>query len=205
MEQHEENNFVCVSGTVEAEAIFSHSLYAEAFFTFPLAIDRLSGAQDILPITAGERLLANLPSPGDALTIRGQLRSYNKQTAQGSRLLVTVFARSVVTHEECTNYQNEIVLTGFVCKPPVYRTTPFMREITDILLAVNRSYHKSDYLPVITWGRNARFAAELVVGDCVRITGRVQSREYQKLLPSGETISKTTYEVSANRIERSNQ
>ncbi len=202
MEQRQDTNHVRISGWVREAPQYSHTLYGEAFYNFDLIVPRLSGAEDVLPITAGERLLLIMPVAGEALLISGQLRSYNKQTGQGSRLIVTIFARTIEEKPADLPCVNEIALVGYVCKPPVYRTTPFLREITDLLLAVNRSYHKSDYLPVITWGRNARFAAGMNVGDQLRVAGRVQSREYQKNLPDGGVQNRVAYEVSASQVER---
>ncbi len=202
MEERYETNQVTISGWVEEDPVYSHALYGEAFYTFPMVVPRLSGAQDILPVTAGERVFSRLPEKGEEWLLLGQLRSYNKQTQQGNRLVVTVFVRQLLEKPGQEAYRNEITLMGYVCKPPVYRTTPFQREIADLLLAVNRSYHKSDYLPVIAWGRNARFASNLKVGDCVLVSGRVQSREYQKNMPDGTVVSRVTYEVSAASLEK---
>lgn len=201
MEATIENNHVTLSGRVQETPAFSHSLYGEAFYTFQLVVPRLSGVEDTLPVTAGERLLPVLPQEGDALYLTGQLRSYNIQQQGVNRLLVTVFSRSIMPMEEQESYTNDIMLRGFICKPPVYRTTPFSREIADILLAVNRPYHKSDYLPIIVWGRNARFASGLSVGDAIAVQGRVQSRHYQKTLPDGNVIYRIAYEVSAATLE----
>ncbi len=204
MEANRENNRVVISGWVQQTPSFSHSLYGEAFYTFPLVVPRLSGTEDVLPVTAGERLLPTLPEEGEELLISGQLRSYNIQCDGANRLLVTVFARGITPKPEQTPYCNEIALIGYICKPPIYRTTPFAREIADILLAVNRPYHKSDYLPVIAWGRNARFVSGLVVGDRLNVMGRVQSRPYQKSLPDGTVQFRVAYEVSAATVEWEN-
>ncbi len=201
MEANRENNRVIISGFVQEEPCFSHCLYGEAFYTFPLVVPRLSGTEDVLPVTAGERLLHMLPETGQPLQVTGQLRSYNMQCEGSHRLVLTVFARSVLEKPEEAPFINEIILTGFICKPPVYRTTPFSREIADILLAVNRPYHKSDYLPVIAWGRNARYVSALSVGDRLCVTGRVQSRAYQKAMPDGSMVTRITYEVSAATVE----
>lgn len=201
MEINCETNHVVLSGWVQEAPAFSHSLYGEDFFKFHVVAPRLSGVEDILPVMAGERLLPVLPREGDRLLITGQLRSYNLQQEGGNRLLVTVFARGIDGIEEPACYDNAISLTGFICKPPVYRTTPFSREISDLLLAVNRPYHKSDYLPVIVWGRNARFVSGLPVGSKLNVQGRVQSRPYQKTLPDGTVIHRVAYEVSASTIE----
>lgn len=201
MEANRENNRVVISGWVQETPTFSHCLYGEAFYTFPLVVPRLSGTEDVLPVTAGERLLPTLPEEGQMLLIGGQLRSYNMQCEGNNRLLVTVFARSLAEKPEQAPYCNEIALTGYICKPPVYRTTPFSREIADLLLAVNRPYHKSDYLPVIAWGRNARFVSGLSVGDRLIVLGRVQSRPYQKTMPDGTVQFRVAYEVSAATVD----
>ncbi len=201
MENNAENNRGVLSGMVQEAPVFSHSLYGEAFFSFPILVPRLSGAEDIVPGMASERLLPVLPEQGGALFWTGQLRSYNLQQDGANRLVVTFFARSVEEKDADAPCINEIMLAGFVCKPPVYRTTPFSREITDVLIAVNRPYHKSDYLPVIVWGRNARFASGLTVGNKILVQGRMQSRPYQKTLADGTVLLRVAYEVSAGMVE----
>ncbi len=192
-------NRVTLSGSVKGELSYSHSVYSEAFYTCFLQVPRLSGALDLLPLTVSERLLANASiADGAVITVSGQLRSYNKFFKGASRLILTVFAQEVAFGGEPAN---AIILTGYLCKQPTYRVTPFSREITDLLLAVNRSYNKSDYIPAIAWGRNARFAGTLGIGDCISITGRVQSREYRKQLPDGEEETRTAYEVSIATLE----
>lgn len=192
-------NRVTLSGSVKGELIYSHSVYSEAFYTCFLQVPRLSGAMDVLPVTISERLLASCAAAdGASVTVSGQLRSYNKFFQGASRLILTVFAQEIATGGEPAN---TIALTGYLCKPPTYRVTPFSREITDILLAVNRSYNKSDYIPAIAWGRNARFSGALCVGDCLSITGRVQSREYRKQFPDGAEEIRTAYEVSIATLE----
>ncbi len=201
MEQTGETNRAVVSGCVKEEPCFSHTLFGEAFYTFPLSSARLSGAVDVLPITVGERILKSLPKEGDELLICGQLRSYNMKYGCTSRLFITVFARSIHEKPEDSPCCNEISLLGYICKPPVYRTTPFSREITDVMLAVNRAYRKSDYLPIIAWGRNARYLSNMCVGDKLCVHGRMQSREYQKALPDGSVLERVAYEVSAFSVE----
>ena len=194
-----ENNRIHIEGTVESVPEYSHHLYGEAFYTLRLSVGRLSGVKDILPVTISDRLLPKIDI-GDGLSINGQLRSYNKQSDGASRLIITAFARYAERTEEIKPH-NEVVLNGFICKPVIYRTTPFEREIADILIAVNRAYNKSDYLPCIAWGRNARYAGTLNVGDAILLNGRLQSREYQKRLPNGEILTRTAYEVSASTLE----
>lgn len=199
-----ESNMVTLVGKIAGEKDFSHEMYGEGFYHYLLEIPRLSETSDYLPLTISERLLydANL-DPTDKVKVEGQLRSYNKFSEGNNRLVLTVFVRElekIVTLEEIKN-PNQIYLEGFICKPPVYRETPFGREITDILLAVNRPYNKSDYIPCIAWGRNARFSAKLGVGAHIRSWGRIQSRSYQKKLPDGTLLNKVAYEVSVSKME----
>lgn len=202
------NNIIYICGRALSDAEYSHTLYGEAFFKLKIAVERLSGTIDIVPVTVGERLLNGIKiSEGAVFSIAGQIRSYNKSTETGSRLIITVFAREFlpVSDDQYGGDCNECELSGFICKPVVYRTTPFSREIADVLLAVNRRYGKSDYLPCIAWGRNARFLSNLNVGEKLNLTGRLQSREYKKLLPDGTTAIRTAYEVSCSTIETSDQ
>ncbi|NNG65843.1 single-stranded DNA-binding protein [Caldanaerobacter subterraneus] len=200
-----ENNTVTLVGKVFTPFEFSHELYGEKFFNFILEVPRLSETKDYLPITISNRLFEGMNlEVGTRVKIEGQLRSYNRKSPEEgkNKLILTVFARdiSVVPEEEVVKNPNEIFLDGFICKKPVYRTTPLGREITDLLIAVNRPYNKSDYIPVIAWGRNARFSEKLEVGDRIRLWGRVQSREYQKKL-GDEVVTKVAYEVSITRME----
>ena len=195
-----ENNKVTLCGMVASLPEYSHEVYGEEFFTLYLAVERLSDHQDIIPITVSDRILKdNNFEIGAKVCLKGQFRSYNKIQDEKSKLMLTVFVREVVSPEEVT-VSNEIQLTGFVCKPPIYRTTPFKREICDVLIAVNRAYNKSDYLPCIAWGRNARFSKSLKVGANVTITGRIQSRDYQKKLSDNQVVTKTAYEISISQI-----
>ena len=193
------NNVVSVHGEVYTMPEYSHEVYGEDFFEFLLKVDRLSDSFDLVPVTISSRLIDNFKI-GDKLGIEGQFRSYNKQTEGRSKLLLTVFVRNIVDYDPSIN-PNYIEVVGYVCKDPVYRTTPFNREICDILIAVNRSYNKSDYLPLIAWGRNARYSQNFKVGDKIRIVGRIQSREYVKKLNEYDSVIKTAYEVSLNTIE----
>ncbi|MDR0840212.1 MAG: single-stranded DNA-binding protein [Christensenellaceae bacterium] len=202
MTKANEDNAICISGEVSEAAQLDHQLYGEAFYMFTLSVPRLSGAKDELPVTLPARACAELPRVGARVRVWGQLRSYNKPADTGNRLLITVFARTLELAGPAEPPQNEVTLSGYVCKPVVFRTTPFMREIGDMLLAVNRSYNKSDYLPCIAWGRQARFAKDLPVGAKVRITGRLQSRVYQKVLPEGQVLERVAYEVSCAGIEQ---
>lgn len=197
---YERNNKVYVSGEIVTEAEFSHEVYGEGFYEMKLKVERLSGQADILPVTVSERLItANNLKVGDRLSAVGQFRSYNKLVDGKSRLMLTVFVRETVEGDKYKN-PNNIVLCGYICKPPVYRTTPFHREIADVLVAVNRAYNKSDYIPCIAWGRNARFVKNLNVGERIAVSGRIQSREYQKKISETETRTMTAYEVSVSKL-----
>lgn len=196
----ETGNSIHLRGHVCQPLQFGHELFGEQFFVTTLRVPRLSGAEDFLPITLSERLLIDEPiAAGSILCLDGQLRSYNKVVEGSGRLLITAFAQRLLPEEDEEN-PNRVQLTGALCKAPSYRTTPFGREIADLMLAVNRSYGKSDYIPCITWGRTARFASHLKVGDKVTLLGRFQSRAYQKQLPDGTVIGKTAYEVSVGRL-----
>lgn len=200
-----ENNKVTISGTVASEPEFSHEVYEEMFYTFMLDTPRLSGAKDTVKITISEKfLVGDGIKIGDNVKINGQFRSYNNFSSVGNRLILTVFVKDIENLEaaEPAEISNSIYLDGYICKQPVYRTTPFGREIADILLAVNRSYNKSDYIPCIAWGRNAKYAETLNIGDNVIIKGRIQSREYQKKLSETEFEQKTAYEISISKLER---
>lgn len=199
---YDKNNDVHLSGKIISEFSFSHSAHGEAFYTFMLECQRLSSAYDILPVTVSERLLINNEAKtGDRAEIKGQLRSYNSYSEGKTHLILTVFAKEIEIENAADTDINTIYLNGYICKPTIYRKTPFGREIADILLAVNRLYNKSDYIPVICWGRNAKFAKSFEVGDNVLITGRIQSRNYQKKISEEEVIEKTAYEVSVSKIE----
>lgn len=196
---NEKNNRVYVCGTIVSDAVFSHEVFGEGFYEMQIEVDRLSGQADILPVTISERLMGAGLKKGDELCALGQFRSYNKLEGGKSRLMLTVFVREVLDFHPGKN-PNSIVLSGYICKPPVYRTTPFNREIADLLIAVNRSYNKSDYIPAIAWGRNARFVKGLSVGDKVALSGRIQSREYQKKQPDESFVTMTAYEVSVSKL-----
>ena len=198
------NNEVELLGTVESELSFSHEVYGEGFYKFILDVPRLSDISDKISITVSERLLTDINlTIGQTIFVSGQFRSYNNYSESGNKLILTVFARDIVTNENIEEGKNpnHIFLNGFLCKKPVYRTTPFGREITDILIAVNRAYNKSDYIPAIAWGRNARFASTLEVGENVKIWGRIQSRDYQKKIDEENVITKTAYEISISKMD----
>lgn len=196
----EKNNKVYVMGEIVSDAVFSHEVYGEGFYEFFVRVMRLSGQADILPVTVSERLIEGGElRKGKTISAVGQFRSYNKIENGKSRLMLTVFIRELTEAAQEKN-PNSILLSGYICKPPVYRTTPFNREIADILVAVNRAYNKSDYIPCIAWGRNARFVKTLSVGDRVAVSGRIQSREYQKKLSETEIKTMTAYEVSVSKL-----
>ena len=195
----EKNNKVYLYGEIVSEAQFSHEVYGEGFYEFKVRVMRLSGQADILPVTVSERIMTEDMKIGSFICALGQFRSYNKLESGKSRLMLTVFVRELLETQPGKN-PNSVVLSGYICKPPVYRTTPFNREIADLLVAVNRSYNKSDYIPAIAWGRNARFVRNLSVGDKIALSGRIQSREYQKKQPDESFLTMTAYEVSISKL-----
>ena len=204
---YSENNYIILVGKITSEKVFSHEVYGESFYIFNLEIPRLSGTADLIPVTISERLISNFDlTIGKEVAIEGQFRSYNTYENQRSRLVLTVFAKDIKEYQEENEegrerISNEVVLTGYVCKKPIYRQTPFGREISDVLLAVNRAYNKSDYIPCIAWGRNARFCENMEIGTEVRITGRVQSRMYEKKHEDGTIEPRVAYEVSVGSLE----
>ena len=207
-----ENNHLVLVGKVTSDKKFSHEIYGESFYIFDLEVARLSGNSDIIPITISERLILEKELEiGDKVAIEGQFRSYNSYENEKNRLILTVFAKDIkyLSEEDEENssekVSNEVTLIGYICKKPIYRQTPFGRDISDILLAVNRAYNKSDYIPAIAWGRNARFCQNIEVGTKVKITGRVQSRNYEKKFEDGTTQTRTAYEVSISSLEIVNE
>lgn len=207
---YSENNQLVLVGKVTSEKRFSHEIYGEKFYIFDLSVPRLSGNSDNIPITISERLLLEEDlEVGRNIIIEGQFRSYNSYENERNKLILTVFAKEIKYAEEQDeefkptkeNVSNEVTLTGYICKKPIYRKTPFGREIADLLLAVNRAYNKSDYIPCIAWGRNARFCENVPVGTEVRIVGRVQSRQYEKKYEDGTSEVKVAYEVSIASLE----
>lgn len=205
-----DNNHLVLVGKITEEKKFSHEIYGEKFYTFNLSVPRLSGNADIIPITISERLFKeNELILEKKVRITGQFRSYNSYENERNRLILTVFAKDVEFLENQEEeivaskdlVSNEVTLVGYVCKLPIYRQTPFGREIADVLLAVNRAYNKSDYIPCITWGRNARFCSKMEVGTEVKVIGRVQSRSYEKKYEDGTVEQKVAYEVSISNLE----
>ena len=199
-----ENNQVSIIGKVVSGFIFSHEVFGEGFYMVELSVKRLSDSSDRIPVMISERLIDVAQDyQGEYIQVEGQFRSYNRHEEKKNRLVLSVFAREVSFVEEADDKvrSNQIFLDGFVCKPTVYRKTPLGREIADMLIAVNRPYGKSDYIPCICWGRNARFASGFEVGSRVQIWGRIQSREYMKRLEGELTERRTAYEVSISKLE----
>ena len=201
-----ENNKVTVIGTIVSGFTFSHAVFGEGFYLVDLLVNRLSEQADTIPLMISERLIdVTKDYQGCTMEASGQFRSYNRHEEKKNRLVLSVFARelSFVEEEDDSVKSNQIYLDGYICKPPVYRKTPLGREIADLLIAVNRPYGKSDYIPCICWGRNARYASAFAVGGHVLIWGRIQSREYMKRLSETEMEKRTAYEVSVSKLEYS--
>ena len=201
-----ENNHLILVGKVISEQKYSHEIYGEKFYSFNLEVIRLSNNTDIIPITVSERLLTDFDlNIGKEIEVEGQFRSYNNYENEKNRLILTVFAKEIketqIDEENKDLVTNEVTLIGYVCKKPIYRQTPFGREIADLLLAVNRAYNKSDYIPCIAWGRNARFCQKIEVGTEVKVVGRVQSRSYEKKYEDGTVENRIAYEVSIASME----
>lgn len=199
-----ENNQVSIVGEIISNFQYSHEVYGEGFYMVEVAVSRLSNFSDYIPLMISERLIDTSQSYiGQKVYVTGQFRSYNRHEELKNRLVLSVFVREIEFIEEETEEMksNQILLDGYICKDPIYRKTPLGREIADLLVAVNRSYGKSDYIPCICWGRNARFAARFEVGVHVQIWGRIQSREYVKRLNEDEVEKRTAYEVSVSKIE----
>lgn len=211
---YSENNHIVLVGKVTSEKKFSHEIYGEKFYVFNLNVPRLSGNDDVIPVTVSERLIPNNDlALNSKVTLEGQFRSYNNYTDGRNKLVLTVFAKDLKFLEDQETEieakkdftSNEVTLIGYICKKPIYRQTPFGREIADILLAVNRAYSKSDYIPCIAWGRTARFCENMEVGTEIKLIGRVQSRKYEKKYEDGSIEEKIAYEVSVSSLEVINQ
>ncbi len=196
-----QNNQVYLSGQIASEAEFSHEIMGEKFYDMTVSVARLSGQNDVIPITISDRLMDGCSFEiGNLIGLIGQFRSYNKVIDGKSKLVLRVFVRELCECDD--NAPNVIEIEGYVCKQPVYRTTPFKREIADLLIAVNRAYNKSDYIPAIAWGRNARYASTFRVGEKIHLVGRIQSRVYQKVLNDGSVEERVAYEVSITKFEQ---
>lgn len=201
-----ETNIAVLTGEITGELVLSHKTYGENFYQLELSIDRRSGYRDAINVMISDRLLFDKTlNTGDMLNINGQVRTYNTAVNGKNRLNVVVFARELELLEDIEYYQNEISLEGYICKAPVKRTSPLGREICDIMLAVNRMYNKSDYIPCIAWGRNASYAAAMSVGEKICIEGRIQSRQYNKKDEEGNVTVHTAYEVSVVKIDEAEQ
>jgi single-stranded DNA-binding protein len=199
-----ENNRVSIIGEIISEFMFSHEVFGEGFYVVNVSVNRLSDLQDIIPLMVSERLVDVTASHiGKLVSISGQFRSYNRHEGNRNRLVLSIFVRELefVDENPDSGKTNQIFLDGFICKAPVYRKTPLGREISDLLVAVNRPYGKSDYIPCIAWGRNARYASTFEVGGRIQIWGRVQSREYIKKINEEQTEKHIAYEVSVSKLE----
>ncbi len=197
------NNCV-ITGEVCSELALSHKSYGEGFYTLYIKVKRLSGYCDIIPVTLSERLMVDIEFKASTkLQVTGQLRTYNKVEDNKNRLIISVFAREIqeIEDDKLIKNPNKIYLEGYVCKKPIYRLTPLGREICDIMLAVNRAYNKSDYIPCIAWGRNAKYSQALDIGAHIKIWGRIQSREYKKKFEYDIVETKTAFEVSVLKME----
>lgn len=192
-------NTVFLQGRIGSAVEYSHDLYGERFYEFKLNVPRLSEHLDVIPITASEELINGLKED-ELISVSGQFRSFNRPDGERSRLILSVFAREIMPPQDDVN-PNTAELIGYICKPPIYRTTPFNREICDVLLAVNRAYSKSDYIPCIAWGKNARIIKNAPVGQKLDVSGRIQSRQYTKRLDDGDTQIRTAYEFSIGAVE----
>lgn len=199
-----ENNQVTVTGEIVSDFRYSHEVFGEGFYLVDVAVTRLSGIVDYIPLIVSERLIDTEQSYiGQLICVSGQFRSYSRHEEKKNRLVLSVFVRELEFVDEMPegDKSNQIFLDGYICKDPIYRKTPLGREIADLLIAVNRSYGKSDYIPCICWGRNARYASGFEIGGHVQVFGRIQSREYVKRLGNGTKETRIAYEVSVSRIE----
>ncbi len=199
-----ENNQVTVMGEIVSDFSFSHEIFGEGFYLVDMKVKRLSESYDVIPLMVSERLIdVNGDYKGRFVCVNGQFRSYNRHEERKNRLVLSVFAREIdfVDEIEESSKTNQIYLDGYICKEPIYRKTPLGREIADVLLAVNRPYGKSDYIPCICWGRNARYANHFKVGERCAVWGRIQSREYMKKLSETEIDKRIAFEVSVSKLE----
>ena len=199
-----ENNQVVIMGENVSRFEFSHEIFGEGFYMVDVKVPRLSDSNDIIPLMVSERLIdVEEDYCGQNIMVQGQFRSYNRHEERRNRLVLSVFAREIEFVDETpeSSQTNQIFLDGFICKEPIYRETPLGREIADLLIAVNRPYGKSDYIPCICWGRNARFASSFTVGTRCEIWGRIQSREYIKKLSEEDAEKRVAYEVSVSKLE----
>lgn len=201
-----EDTNTTLEGIIKEEGTYSHEIHGEKFYTLKLGILRLSGYEDVIPITFSERLIQkDTLKEGKKILIRGQIRTYNKYKNGKNQLIITIFAREIEELEEFITENesivNEVTLTGYICKNPIYRKTPLGREITDLLVAVNRNYDKSDYVPSVVWGRNARYCKDLEIGSKINLVGRIQSRIYEKQDANGNVEKRAAYELSISSLQ----
>lgn len=199
-----ENNQVTIMGEIISEFSFSHEIFGEGFYLVDVLVPRLSDSSDLIPLMISERLLdVTKDYRGECVAVAGQFRSYNRHEEKKNKLVLSVFVREIEFVEEIAENEktNQIFLDGYICKEAIYRKTPLGREIADLLLAVNRPYGKSDYIPCISWGRNARYASGFQVGDRCRVWGRIQSREYMKKISEDQVEKRIAYEVSVSKLE----
>ena len=202
MERLNQNNAVKISGEIVSDFTYDHEMYGEGFYKVFVQVTRISGNLDTIPVMVSDRIIdVNKNLTGEMVAIEGEFRSYNKHLLGANKLLLFVLCKKIEIVKYCMN-EDEVFLRGFICKNPIYRKTPFKREISDLLIAVNRYYGKSDYIPCICWGRNARYAAGFEIGDEIVIRGRIQSRTYEKKISDTESETRTAYEVSATMIEK---
>lgn len=204
MENYMENNNVVIGGEIVEGVEFSHEIYDEKFYKFSILTKRLSEHEDVLPVIISERIIdLEEIQVGKIVKIEGQFRSYNMQTETRNKLVLSVFVKEIEFAEEDVLTLNDANFVGYICKAPIYRKTPLGREIADVLIAVNRTYKKSDYIPCILWGRNAKFCENIEVGTLVKVNGRIQSRAYEKKLENGDVLKKVAYEVSVSKFAKS--
>ena len=202
-----QSNYIKIVGSIFSNLEYSHEVFGEKFYEFFIEVPRLSETKDILPVIISERIINDINMDiGNHIVLEGQFRSYNRYENASNKLLLRIFVRDIYVPdenelEELKRHPNEVYLNGYLCKETKFRTTPFGREITDMLIAVNRSYNKSDYIPCIAWGRNARYCEKLEVGDHIKIWGRIQSRKYQKKTENDTYETRTAYEVSVTKLE----
>lgn len=199
-DKREINNIISICGEIASDFTYNHEVYGEKFYNVTVLSERKSGIADSIPVTVSERLIdVTKDMTGKFVSVCGQVRTFNKHEENNSKLIIMVFAKEIEILESC-NYNNDLYLHGFICRHPVYRETPMGREITDILVAVNRPYGKSDYIPCILWGRNARYAGDFEIGTELALYGRIQSRIYRKIISDSEIEERTAYEASISRI-----
>lgn len=202
-----DNNKVYMIGKVAEKPVFSHEVYSEGFYIFYIEIPRKSGNSDRLPVVVSERLInINRLDVDRTVVINGQIRSYNQHIDnKHSHLILSVFARDIDILEDVeinSDVNNTVEIVGHICKEPVYRVTPKGREIADLMIGVGRTYGKSDYIPTVVWGRGAKFAGNLKIGDKIFAKGRFQSRKYNKCLDDGSIEERVAYELSVYEIDR---